>query len=174
MAQRYIDSPVAREQRRREWNIINQLRLSVRCPDCGAPAHIECYPEFGCDSIERAEAALEVFIGSTESTSSTSSVEPFGQEEIKTAIRKVMDICDARMKDYKGLSMRDGLRLIEPALTIEQINAVIQYCADHGFDYCVDPMIASSSYPDFVPEKPNYWACVWGPDQLKSRLHCVI
>jgi hypothetical protein len=42
------------------WSELNKLRLTVKCPDCGAEPGTECYPEYGCDDEDRTVAAIRV------------------------------------------------------------------------------------------------------------------
>lgn len=43
------------QKRLREIRIINNIRLRVECPDCGAERGKECKPDYGCDDVTRAE-----------------------------------------------------------------------------------------------------------------------
>lgn len=88
------------------------------------------------------------------------------------AIKQVIALCETceHNKDYTPISMREALNM----LGFTDIQEILRYTADHGFDYCLDHTIPATSYPDFVPELPPQQACYWGPDQLKSRLQFVL
>lgn len=90
------------------------------------------------------------------------------EDQIQDAVRQVRVHCDLLMENYEMVSMRSALYTL--GFDPDEADEVIQYCADHGFSYCLDPMIPAKSYPDFIEEYPVASVCYWGPDQLKSRL----
>jgi hypothetical protein len=93
-------------------------------------------------------------------------------DEIKAAVKKMMAACDKKMAEYDSVSAR-GL-LYELNYNKEQTDQVIEFLFKAGFNYCIDTMYPVKD-PDTGKEEPTpAFACVWGPDQLKSRLHwCV-
>ena len=91
--------------------------------------------------------------------------------EKQEAVNRVKSLCDQKMKGYQLLSMRSGLR--ELGYSFDQCDDVIQYVADRGFNYCLDPMIACKGITMKEAEHPIMDVCYWGPDQLKSRLEFI-
>lgn len=99
---------------------------------------------------------------------------------IKEAIRKVIAECEKRQAAYTPIAMRPALT--ELGFGKDQADAVIAYCASHGFDYCLDPTVSATHYDPnnpaavkgMITDYPSSRACYWGPDQLKSRLNCVL
>ena len=83
---------------------------------------------------------------------------------------------DKDNKTYTHYSMRRALK--EVGCSESQIQGVLQYCANHGFDYCLDPTISATHFDpnnpnavkDMVTDYPPSFACEWGADQLLSRL----
>lgn len=98
---------------------------------------------------------------------------------IEEAIEAVKDLCDEYQHEYKPVSMRSALEVLGYDNT--QQNAIIKYVASKGFTYCLDPIIAATHFDpnnpravnDMVTDTPDYGACFWGPDQLKSRLQSL-
>lgn len=98
---------------------------------------------------------------------------------IDEAIEQVRDLCDEYQHEYKPVSMRSALETL--GYTAPDINVIIKAVAERGFTYCLDPIIASTHFDpnnpravnDMVTDTPDYPACFWGPDQLKSRLHSL-
>lgn len=93
------------------------------------------------------------------------------QDQINESIEQVKVHCDLLMPNYEMVSLRSALYTL--GYTESDADQIIRYCAEKGFCYCIDPIIATKSYPDFKPEFPQASVCYWGPDQLKSRLWCV-
>lgn len=58
--------------------------------------------------------------------------------------------------------------LMEIGVPHEQRDSVIRYIGDRGFTYCMDPTVSCGG------ERPTPTVCVWGADQLHSRLTCVL
>jgi len=69
-------------------------------------------------------------------------------------------------REYPMRSARQLLTEIE--VPSEQHDEVIRYIASRGFAYCLDPIIAHNG------SRPERVVCVWGADQLHSRLTCVL
>ena len=96
---------------------------------------------------------------------------PLTEDEIKTAIFKMKKYCDREMSNYTPVAARSVLNALmyeEPEL--EQI---LQFIYDAGFQYCFDHKFISSNGMDGTKEYPAASVCYWGPDQLKSRLECI-
>lgn len=93
------------------------------------------------------------------------------EDQVKDAIRQVKVHCDLLMSNYDLVSMRGALYTL--GFSTDEANAVIDYCADKGFTYCLDPSIQSYSGVEDKHFYPPEDACHWGPDQLKSRLECL-
>ena len=94
--------------------------------------------------------------------------------EILAAIEAVKDVCVKFYADgYRPVSMRSGL-IAAGYTRPDQITAVLEYVASHGFEYCLDHTIECSSGTTGKPRsRPDQQVCWWGPDQLKSRLDCL-
>jgi hypothetical protein len=89
--------------------------------------------------------------------------------QVDEAIAQMIVDCELREQTYEMTSARESMiRLGYGPTEQEQVLLVI---ASRGFDYCLDPAIAQKRMHG--NEFPSYAACVWGPDQLKSRLECV-
>lgn len=87
--------------------------------------------------------------------------------QIKDAIEQMKVHCDLAMEDnYRGLSARSVLR--ELGYHEDDLKAVLQTLYDGGFTYCLDYTFATKD-----GEFPSQDVCIWGPDQLKSRLHSI-
>jgi len=69
---------------------------------------------------------------------------------------------------YVSVSLREVLYVL--GYEADEADEIIEFCASRGFDYCIDPMIRNTR----SGEKPERFACVWGIDQLRSRLEWVI
>lgn len=87
-------------------------------------------------------------------------------EQIKDAIRQIKVQCDLSMPTYDPISARGTLHTL--GYVGEEVEEVLDYLYASGFTYCLDP-----KYPTGDGEHVPYSACVWGPDQLKSRLPYV-
>jgi hypothetical protein len=79
---------------------------------------------------------------------------------------------------YKFLSARTALEVA--GYNFEEIMEVLQYIAANGFEYCLDHYIKhtycdmnSPNRDQMITEFPSARGCVWGPDQLLSRLNGV-
>jgi hypothetical protein len=99
---------------------------------------------------------------------------------VKTAIddsiamlRRSVEAYKAGDGEYESLSARDVL--VRLGLGWEDARQVLTYCAANGFEYCLDPAIECSSGESEKHSRiyPPEFACVWGADQLLSRLRCV-
>ena len=101
------------------------------------------------------------------------------EDQVTEAIKQVKVQCDLLMATYEPVSMRGALYSL--GYSEDDADTVIRYVADHGFDYCLDPMIAATHYDPnnsqaidgMVTDRPSRDACHWGPDQLKSRLNFI-
>ena len=72
--------------------------------------------------------------------------------------------------EYLSFSARDVLFRL--GITGRDADKVIAFMAEDGFSYCVDytiPVVDESG----KTECPEQWACIWGFDQLLSRLTCL-
>lgn len=85
------------------------------------------------------------------------------KQGILEALRQVEVHCELLMADYTMVSLRGALYTL--GYETSQANEVIRYCAEHGFDYCVDPLI-----PGRDGRRVDQSVCQWGPDQLASRI----
>lgn len=90
-------------------------------------------------------------------------------EQIKEAIAQATSYCKQKEEEnnYDGLILRGVLYIL--GYTESEANEVLNYCAERGFIYCLDPYIKHNG----VNEYPAEFACYWSPDQLRSRLGCV-
>lgn len=99
------------------------------------------------------------------------------EHAINEAVEKLHELCVKKMVGYVGVSARGGLR--ELGYDEAQQDAVILALYEAGFTYCLDPKHAAEHYDPnnpaavkgMVTDHPPAFACVWGPDQLDSRLH---
>lgn len=87
------------------------------------------------------------------------------QDQIRDAIEQMKVHCDLAMPEYRMLSARSCLRELGFEDDADQILHAL-YLA--GFSYCLDSKFPTKD-GDYTPQS----ACVWGPDQLKSRLWSV-
>jgi len=99
------------------------------------------------------------------------------REEILEAIKEARDYVGAKEKAYRdgtGAYGSISLRSLLADLGYRplQQNIIIRACAIGGFNYCVDPTISFRNH-EGEWENPPRFACVWGYDQLRSRLDCV-
>jgi hypothetical protein len=81
----------------------------------------------------------------------------------------------AGVREYTMLSARQGLIAI--GYDTDQALQVLEEIARRGFDYCLDSKVACKSGVGIDPPRKEYPAqsvCVWGADQLHSRLQCVL
>ena len=88
------------------------------------------------------------------------------KDKILEAIDQMKVQCELKMPTYEGMSARECLA--ELGYDRDQQDAVLTYIFHAGFNYCLDPMFPSKERGKDVPTP--YFACVWGPDQLESRL----
>jgi hypothetical protein len=89
-------------------------------------------------------------------------------------IHEVMDLCDELMADYTMISLRKALVRYQ-GISQEKADEIIRWVAEKGFSYCLDPIITTSMVGgEMETIAPSYDVCFWGPDQLKSRLRCVV
>jgi hypothetical protein len=91
--------------------------------------------------------------------------------QIKGAIEQAKVQCDLKMADYEPVSMRGVL--YELGYEDDQVQEVLEYCSDQGFNYCLDHSIKMGGHHLDSGRYPDQGVCQWGPDQLKSRLECV-
>jgi hypothetical protein len=82
--------------------------------------------------------------------------------QIDDAISQLRTQCEIKQASYDMLSARGGL--YELGYSEEQADDVLRDIAARGFDYCLDSQIVCNG------ERPTQSVCVWGPDQLLSRL----
>lgn len=87
------------------------------------------------------------------------------------AIKQMLTSCELAMPEYRLLSARGTL--IELGYHGEDLEEVIRFIADGGFDYCLDPHIRMTGHHEAQGEFPVPDVCYWGPDQLASRLQCL-
>ncbi len=96
---------------------------------------------------------------------------------IQEAVAKMIERCDLLMDVAKvtgGYPMRSASGVLrELGYTSEEAFEVIQAIAEHGFNYCLDHRISCSDGVDGDNrhEYPDPVVCVWGADQLASRLY---
>lgn len=83
-------------------------------------------------------------------------------EQKVDAVKQMVSHCRLLMeqKDYEVVSARGVLY----TLGFEEVEEVLAFIAEGGFDYCLD---------EFVGNYPPRSACYWGADQLESRLQCL-
>lgn len=83
-------------------------------------------------------------------------------------------------REYTSLSAREGLYTL--GFTEDEADEIIDHIASRGFNYCLDPRIAATHFDpnnpkavnDMVTDRPDEQGCMWGADQLASRLYgCV-
>lgn len=86
--------------------------------------------------------------------------------QVLEAIEQMKVHCDLAMSDYRGLSARGTL--YELGYHGEDAEQILKALYDGGFTYCLDRKFATKD-----GEFPSADVCIWGPDQLKSRLHSV-
>jgi hypothetical protein len=93
-------------------------------------------------------------------------------EQLDDAIRQMIVHCELKMQNYEGVSARGAL--IELGYGQQQLDQVLADIAARGFDYCLDRTIECSDGEGGRGRTyPSQDVCVWGPDQLKSRLQCL-
>jgi hypothetical protein len=96
-------------------------------------------------------------------------------DQVNDAIRQLHSFCRAReeIKDYESMSARGVL--YDLGYEEDEADEVLVAIYQGGFTHCLDPSFKGQGvYPDFVPEYPPAFACYWGPDQLRSRVHWVM
>ena len=71
--------------------------------------------------------------------------------------------------EYSSYSAREVFRIL--GLDKSQQDEVLTAIYEGGFTHCLDPMFPSMI--EGSAQKTPYFACVWGIDQLRSRLDCV-
>lgn len=91
--------------------------------------------------------------------------------QVQSHARMLEEQFIAGVAEYSMLSVREALYTL--GYVEASADVVIREIAARGFSYCLDPIVESSSYPDFVPTRPPRSACVWGIDQLRSRMDGV-
>lgn len=101
-------------------------------------------------------------------------------EQIQKAIDRVITLCGERTRNgYKATSVRSALRDLE--YESSDIEEIIDFVAEGGFTYCMDPRIEATHFDPnnpravngMVTDRPQEFACFWGPDQVASRLHAL-
>lgn len=87
------------------------------------------------------------------------------EQQVHEAIEQMLAHCDLMMDNYQSVSARSTLRTL--GYKGEDVEQVLKFIFDGGFNYCLDPR--------YHQGKENVVAdvCVWGPDQLASRLHSL-
>jgi hypothetical protein len=99
--------------------------------------------------------------------------------QIHIAVHRVMSLCDEYQTGYRSVSMRSALETL--GYDRDAQDEIVRAVAEEGFQYCLDPIISATHFDPNNPQAengmitdfPNKEACYWGPDQLKSRLHCT-
>jgi len=84
--------------------------------------------------------------------------------------RLIMEQYKAGVGEYESVSARSVLKTLGYE---EDIPQVLEFIAQGGFDYCLDPAIPMTGHHEARGERPNRDVCYWGPDQLESRLQCL-
>lgn len=78
---------------------------------------------------------------------------------------------DRELHTYTHVSVRDLCVELGYGPLVDQ---VLQACAEGGFSYCLDHTVAVRSHNlEVAGTWPPRTACLWGADQLRSRLDCV-
>lgn len=75
---------------------------------------------------------------------------------------------------YEHFSVRELLYTL--GFSSDDVDEVIEYCAQNGFGYCIDHNVKIKDHTNENATRmiyPNQDACRWGQDQLLSRLNCV-
>ena len=90
--------------------------------------------------------------------------------EIKYAIEHMKAVCDRKMQNYESVSARKILT--DSGYSRDDTQQVLEAIAEAGFSYCLDSSIKCS---DGLGGEtyPAQQVCIWGPDQLKSRLNSL-
>jgi hypothetical protein len=99
---------------------------------------------------------------------------PLTPAQVRDAVEQVKVTCNIRISnnEHEPFSLREALY----HLGFGEIDAdeVILSCAEGGFEYHIDPIIRIKDPNDPKrTERPSRETCVWGPDQLLSRLECL-
>jgi hypothetical protein len=92
-------------------------------------------------------------------------------EAVKEAVAYLRDAEEAYKNgsgEYFSVSLREVLRIWD--YSHDEANEIIKFCAERGFDYCIDPIIRNKR----SGAQPEVFACTWGIDQLRSRLEWVV
>jgi len=98
-------------------------------------------------------------------------------EQVREAISQMKSHCrllvegyKAGTREYEMLSARGVLYTL--GFDEAAADQVLEAIAKAGFDYCLDSKIACSSGVGGSSEKtrPSQDVCIWGVDQLESRL----
>lgn len=96
-------------------------------------------------------------------------------EDIVRAIREAREYCADKEQAYKNGDKYESFSLREVLMALgyaRDADLIIRCCAMAGFSYCVDPIVPVKE-EDGNSEHPPRFACVWGVDQLRSRLDCI-
>jgi len=100
-------------------------------------------------------------------------------EQVYEAIAQMCAQCELKMAGYVPVSARGVLR--ELGYDGDALEQVIDHIAAGGFTYCLDPRVAATHFDPNNPKAVNGMVtdyadsigCMWGPDQLRSRLQCL-
>jgi hypothetical protein len=94
-------------------------------------------------------------------------------EQVDEAIQQMIEHCKLLEEtNYHVVSARGVLNTLGYHDEIDQLH-ILRDIADRGFDYCLDPWIPMTGHHEARGELPHSDVCYWGPDQLRSRLHCL-
>lgn len=91
------------------------------------------------------------------------------QEQLIEAMQQIKSHCRMLMEQYRAggkyqiVSVRGVLNELGYEVHADQI---IQYMAERGFNYCIDPIIPLRGSDEY----PSAGVCYWGADQLESRI----
>lgn len=102
----------------------------------------------------------------------TKAIDREGVLDALKAIRQRAHALEQPGMGYPAVSVRSLHRDLGLVVPIED---VLEACVDGGFTYCLDHTVEASSYDGnkVTRQHPSQDACLWGPDQLRSRLDCV-
>jgi hypothetical protein len=101
-------------------------------------------------------------------------------EQVHEAIEQVLVDCELRQAEYHPTGLRESLYRL--GYVPEDADQVVEFCYEGGFQYCLDPSKGARHFDPNGPghdehgmvfDYPSEDACLWGPDQLASRLHSL-
>lgn len=95
------------------------------------------------------------------------------KEQLKAIVQEMHDYLVAMEKEegYRFISARGCLSELNYKGSTAQ--DVLQYIFERGFQYCLDYTFPSRTFMGEDQYTPQH-ACVWGVDQLRSRIRCVL